>query len=106
MRKNDVDPQPHQFGSDLSQAFFKSLRPPNLYRDVSTIDPTKFAQSLHEGGEPLAVRRRRCRTQEPDFGSLPTCCARAASGHAAAPPSSVMNSRRLMGFSKGPTMEI
>ena len=24
------------------------------------------------------------------------CCARAASGHAAAPPSSVMNSRRLM----------
>jgi hypothetical protein len=23
------------------------------------------------------------------------CCARAASGHAAAPPSSVMNSRRL-----------
>ena len=26
------------------------------------------------------------------------CCARAASGHAAAPPSSVMNSRRLMGL--------
>ena len=31
-------------------------------------------------------------------GSLPGCCARAASGeHAAAPPSSVMNSRRLIG---------
>src|SRR5262245_47867095 len=30
------------------------------------------------------------------------CCARAASGHAtAAPPSSVMNSRRLMGFPEG-----
>ena len=29
--------------------------------------------------------------------SVPGCCARAASGHAAAaPPSSVMNSRRLM----------
>src|SRR5215472_6313993 len=27
---------------------------------------------------------------------LPACCARAASGHAAAPPSSVMNSRRLI----------
>src|SRR5262249_55666863 len=27
-------------------------------------------------------------------GSFPTCCARAASGHAAAPPSSVMNWRR------------
>jgi hypothetical protein len=30
-------------------------------------------------------------------GSFADCCARAASGHAAAvPPSSVMNSRRLM----------
>src|SRR5262245_57921763 len=28
-------------------------------------------------------------------GCLPGCCARAASGHAAAPPSSVMKSRRL-----------
>jgi hypothetical protein len=26
------------------------------------------------------------------------CCARAATGHAAAPPRSVMNSRRLMGY--------
>jgi hypothetical protein len=26
---------------------------------------------------------------------VPGCCARAASGHAAAPPSSVMNSRRF-----------
>jgi hypothetical protein len=29
------------------------------------------------------------------------CCARAASGHAAAPPSSVMKSRRLMGLPQG-----
>jgi hypothetical protein len=29
-------------------------------------------------------------------GSFPACCARAANGQAAAPPSSVMNSRRLM----------
>src|SRR5215472_5516171 len=32
--------------------------------------------------------------KKPIVGSLLTCCARAASGHAAAPPSSVMNSRR------------
>jgi hypothetical protein len=33
----------------------------------------------------------------PMIGSLPGCCARAASGHAAAaPPSSVMNSRRFI----------
>ena len=29
-------------------------------------------------------------------GSLPGCCARAVSGHAAAPPSSVMNLRRFI----------
>jgi hypothetical protein len=29
-------------------------------------------------------------------GSLPDCCARAGSGHAAAPPRAAMNSRRLM----------
>ena len=35
--------------------------------------------------------------KNPMVGSFPGCCARAASGHAAAaPPSSVMNSRRLM----------
>src|SRR5260221_6550119 len=32
----------------------------------------------------------------PTRGVLPGCCARAASGHAAALPSSVMNSRRLV----------
>src|SRR5262249_38679355 len=37
----------------------------------------------------------------PMVGSFPTCCARAASGHvAAAPPSSVMNWRRLI-FTSG-----
>jgi hypothetical protein len=33
--------------------------------------------------------------RNPIVGSLRACWARAASGHAAAPPSSVMNSRRL-----------
>jgi hypothetical protein len=37
-------------------------------------------------------RRRRHRAT----GGLPDCCARAASGHAAAPPSSVMNARLLI----------
>jgi hypothetical protein len=33
--------------------------------------------------------------KNPIVGSFPACCALAASGHAAAPPTSVMNSRRL-----------
>jgi len=32
---------------------------------------------------------------------LAICCARAASGHAAAPPSNDMNSRRFMGVTQG-----
>src|SRR5262249_54003460 len=35
-------------------------------------------------------------TRNPMVGGLPACCARAASGQAAAPPSSVMKSRRFM----------
>jgi hypothetical protein len=34
--------------------------------------------------------------KNPMVGSFPACCARATSGHAAAPPSTVMNARRLM----------
>ena len=33
--------------------------------------------------------------RNPMVGGFPACCARAASGHAAAPPSSAMNSRRF-----------
>ena len=41
---------------------------------------------------------RVCPLRNPMVGNLPACCARAASGHAAAAlPSSVMNERRLMG---------
>jgi hypothetical protein len=43
-------------------------------------------------------RRINCRpaAEEPPITGIAGCCARAASGHAtAAPPSSVMNSRRL-----------
>jgi hypothetical protein len=34
--------------------------------------------------------------KNPTVGSFPTCWARTASGHAAAPPISVMNSRRFI----------
>jgi hypothetical protein len=53
--------------------------------------PTKA--SVH-GRQPAASAPR-----NPMVGTLPACCARAASGHASVPPSSVMNSRRLMGAS-------
>src|SRR5215470_15697745 len=37
-----------------------------LDRDSAPLDPTEFAQPLHETGNPLAGGRRRARTPEPD----------------------------------------
>jgi hypothetical protein len=54
---------------------------------------TKCAHRAHRAADP-ALRN-------PIRGA--GCCARAASGHAAAaPPNSVMNSRRFMGYPKDP----
>ena len=73
-----------------------SLRPAILDRDGATLDPAEFAQPLHKSCGPLALGRGVFAPKNPMVGSLPACCARAASGHAAAaPPSSVMNSRRF-----------
>jgi len=51
---------------------------------------------LNEGRGPLGLGRRCSPPSNPMVGSF-LCCARAASGHAAAPPRNVTNSRRLMG---------
>jgi len=44
--------------------------------------------------------------KNPMVGNLPGCCARAASGHAAAPPSSVMNSSLQDGPEKAMSIRI
>src|SRR5262249_48743099 len=71
-RNNEIDLEPDELGRDLSETLGASLSPAILNGDGSILDPTEFAQPL------------------------PDCCAPAASGHAAAPPSSVMNSRRFI----------
>jgi hypothetical protein len=47
-----------------------SLRPAILGRNIATLDPAEFAQSLHKGADPTAVERRRVRAQEPDGRQL------------------------------------
>jgi hypothetical protein len=96
-RENDIDLESDELGRDLGKAFGAPLRPANLDCDVSALGPAEFAQSLHKAAvhgpqvEGVAVPRN------PMVCSFAGCCARAASGHAtAAPPSSVMNSRRLI----------
>jgi len=60
-----------------------------------TLDPTEVTQSPHKSGDPLPRVAGAAEAKNPMVGSLPACCARAASGHTAAtPPSVTINSRR------------
>ena len=96
-RDNDIDLEPDELGRDLGEALAASLRPAILDRDGAALDPAEFAQPLHKGGGPLAPSRRRARAQEPDGRQLRRLLRpRRERPAAAAPPSSVMNSRRLM----------
>src|SRR5262249_32213376 len=96
-RDNDIDLELHELGRDLGVAFGASLRPAILDRNIATLDPAEFAQSLHKSSGPGLQAEGVPEPKNPMVGSLPPCCARAAWSHAAAaPPSSVMNSRRLI----------
>ena len=92
---DDVDLSVDELGHDLGIALDTSLCPAILDRHVAALCPAELAQSPHKGGGPMGPGRGRADAEESDGRHLPGCCARAASGHAAAaPPSSVMNSRR------------
>ena len=75
------------------------LRPSAQRYSIATVRPSTQPSSRSrctKGGRPIRAEVGRRAAQEPDGRQLPGCCARAASGHAtAAPPSSVMNSRRF-----------
>ena len=77
-------------------------RPAVIDPDVAALQPSELLQPLSERRDEDASIRAFVSSEsivetlirQPPCG----CCARAASGHAAAaPPSNVMNSRRLMG---------
>jgi hypothetical protein len=71
------------------------LDPAILHRDVAAFDPTQFAQSLQNATSRGLSAKHALEPRYPMVGSFAGCCARASSGQAAAaPPRSVMNSRR------------
>ena len=96
-RDNDIDLEPDELGRDLGEALAASLRPAILDRDGAALDPAEFAQPLHKSGDPWA-RGRGCRPdQKPDGRQLCRLLrARRERPRRAAPPSSVMNSRRFI----------
>ena len=66
MRENDIDFQSNELGCELGEAFAASLRPAIFDREIAAVDPTEIAHSLHEGGGPLALRRRAARSEQSD----------------------------------------
>ena len=78
----------------------RSKRPSAQRISITTVRPSIHPSSRSRCSKaathwPAAARV--CPLRNPMVGSLPDCCARAASGHANAPPRRVMKSRRFMG---------
>src|SRR5262245_3791857 len=70
VRENNIDLEPDEVGCDLGVALATSLGPAILDRDIATLRPAEYAQSLHKSGSPLKLDRRRVSTQEPDGRQL------------------------------------
>ena len=90
---DDIDLEPGKLSCDFGEAFVAALGPAILDRDGAAIDPASSSAAVQtqQSNRPAPSPSSRLGTI---VGSFPVCCARAASGHAIAPPSSVMNSRR------------
>ena len=95
-RENDIDFEPDEFRRDLGIAVVASFCPAILDRDRMAIDPPSSPSLRSKAATYEFQDKRVLAPRNPIIGSLPACCARAASGHATAPPSSVMNARRFM----------
>jgi hypothetical protein len=84
---DDIDFAANQLGRKLGGALVSPLRPAILDREVATLDPPEFTQSLQESGRPWALCRsvvRAKQTHGRDFSGLlracrqRPCCGRAA----------------------------
>jgi hypothetical protein len=86
----DLPVQAAQIGCKIGQSVVSVLRPAILDHDILALHVAGFANALPECGRSASAELLR----NPITG-IAGCCARPASGHAAPPPSSAMNSRRF-----------
>src|SRR5262249_38348824 len=56
---DEIDLHPDEFGDNLGGAVGASFRKPILEGDGEAFDPAEFAQTVHQGGKPLAEGRAR-----------------------------------------------
>jgi hypothetical protein len=63
---DDIDFAADELGEHLGVTIRAPLAPLEVDRDCAALDPAELAQSLHEGGCPLALQRRSRRAQKPD----------------------------------------
>jgi len=63
---DDIDFEPDEIVGKLGQPLRASLGPAVLDRKIAAFDPPQLAHSLHEGGSPLALRRRGTRAEQSD----------------------------------------
>src|SRR5262249_1597734 len=67
LRDNDIDLEPDELGRVFGVALIAALCPAILNGQVTTVDPTEFAEPQNKSGNPLAVNRR---VQESDGRQL------------------------------------
>src|SRR5262249_53272551 len=65
-----IDLTPDDLSRNLSETLVTSLGPAILNCDIAAFDPTKFAQPLYEGVDPLPLARTRALPQKADSRQL------------------------------------
>jgi hypothetical protein len=103
MGHNHINVRTNQLSRQLAKVLVLSLRPSVFDHDIRALDVAEVTQTQSESLELSCVTGRRRGPEEANPRTFPSCCARAASGHAAAAPPSVnMNSRRRMWIAMRP----
>ena len=97
VRKNEVGLQRDKFLGELLHRPRVERRPAKVDPDVAPLCPPELLETLQEhGDEALSFRPPSAYAiSTPIHLTRSACCARTVVGQAAAPPSNVMNSRRL-----------
>ena len=95
-RGDDGHTTADQVSHQRRQAIVLALQPVVLDRHVLALDVAGFAKAFAERGHIVRAEASADPALTNPITGIAGCCARAASGHAAAPPSPAMNSRRFI----------